>query len=57
MLPMPSGPSDPVNFQTDAERFHLLVDAVTDYAIYMLCRHGRTGMPVPNASRVIRLTK
>jgi two-component system, NtrC family, sensor kinase len=38
---MPSDPSDLVNFQTDAERFHLLVDAVTDYAIYMLGRGGR----------------
>ena len=38
---MPSGPTDPVNFQTDAERFRLLVDAVTDYAIYMLGRDGK----------------
>ena len=38
---MPSGPSDAVNFQTDAERFHLLVEAVTDYAIYMLDCDGR----------------
>ena len=38
---MPSDPSDAVNFQTDAERFHLLVDAITDYAIYMLDRDGR----------------
>ena len=41
VLPMPSGPSDAVSLQTDAERFHLLVDAVTDYAIYMLDRNGR----------------
>jgi PAS domain S-box-containing protein len=38
---MPSGPSDFVNFESDADRFHLLVDAVTDYAIYMLDLEGR----------------
>jgi PAS domain S-box-containing protein len=38
---MPSGPSDAVDLQTDAERFHLLVDAITDYAIYMLDQNGR----------------
>ena len=30
-----------VNFESDAERYHLLVDAVTDYAIYMLDPAGR----------------
>ena len=38
---MPSGPCDAVGFETDAERFHLLVDAVTDYAIFMLSPEGR----------------
>ena len=38
---MPSGSSDSVNFENDADRFHLLVDAVTDYAIYMLDCEGR----------------
>ena len=33
---MPSGSPDAVNFESDPEQFHLLVDAVTDYAIYML---------------------
>jgi PAS domain S-box-containing protein len=33
-------PSEPINFQTDAERLHLLVDAVTEYAIYMLDLDG-----------------
>jgi PAS domain S-box-containing protein len=37
---MPSG-HDAINVATDAERFHLLVDAVTDYAIYMLDLEGR----------------
>jgi PAS domain S-box-containing protein len=37
MTPRPTGP---VNFETDAERLHLLVDAVTEYAIYMLDRDG-----------------
>ena len=40
MLAMPSIPAEAVSFETDAERFHLLVDAVTDYAIYMLDRNG-----------------
>src|SRR5262245_48985027 len=38
---MPSGPSDSVNFESDPDRFHLLVDAVTDCAIYMLDHEGR----------------
>src|SRR5215472_12292237 len=36
-----SEPSDSVDFENDADRFRLLVDAVTDYAIYMLDREGR----------------
>jgi PAS domain-containing protein len=38
---MPSVPSESVNLENDADRFHLLVDAVTDYAIYMIDRDGR----------------
>jgi PAS domain S-box-containing protein len=38
---MPSGHCDAVGFETDAERFPLLVDAVTDYAIFMLSPEGR----------------
>ena len=38
---MPSSPTDAVNFESDSDRFHLLVDAVTDYAIYMLDLEGR----------------
>ena len=37
---MTSIPAEAVSFESDAERFHLLVDAVTDYAIYMLDRNG-----------------
>ena len=37
---MTSIPAEAVSFETDAERFQLLVDAVTDYAIYMLDRNG-----------------
>ena len=33
-------PAEAVNFETDAERLHLLLNAVTDYAIYMLDRLG-----------------
>jgi PAS domain S-box-containing protein len=33
-------PAHPVSSQTDAERFRLLVDAVTDYAIFMLDSNG-----------------
>ena len=39
-LSMTPRPSAPISFDTDAERLHLLVDAVTDYAIYMLDRDG-----------------
>lgn len=37
---MATGPTDAVFFQNDAERLHLLIDAVTDYAICMLDRSG-----------------
>jgi hypothetical protein len=41
---------------TDQERFRLLVNAVTDYAIYMLdaSATSRAGMPAPSASRAIQ---
>ena len=37
---MTTKPAEAVNFETDAERLHLLLNAVTDYAIYMLDRLG-----------------
>jgi PAS domain S-box-containing protein len=37
---MTTTPVHPVDFGTDAERFHFLVDAVTDYAIYLLDNDG-----------------
>jgi PAS domain S-box-containing protein len=37
---MTPSPSQAVNFRTDADRFHLFIDAVTDYAIYMLDENG-----------------
>src|SRR5262249_5424860 len=36
---------------TDAERYRLLVDSITDYAIYMLDRHGRVVSWNPGAQR------
>lgn len=33
---MPTGPCDSVPFEKSSERFQLLVDAVSDNAIYML---------------------
>jgi len=38
---MPADPSESVNFDSDADRLHLLINAVTEYAIYMLDRDGR----------------
>jgi PAS domain S-box-containing protein len=38
---VPTGPSQSASFENDVDRFHLLVDAVTDYAIYLLDRDGR----------------
>jgi PAS domain S-box-containing protein len=38
---MPSGSPQSASFENDVDRFHLLVDAVTDYAIYLLDRDGR----------------
>ena len=37
---MARGPSEVAGFEADAERFHLLLDAVTEYAIYMLDPDG-----------------
>lgn len=37
---MTPGPTKAVSFETYADRFHLLVDAVTEYAIYMLDQDG-----------------
>ena len=37
---MASGPAETVNRQSNAQRFRLLVDAVTDSAIYMLDQDG-----------------
>ena len=37
---MPPGPSEAAGFEADADRIHLLVDAVTEYAIYMLNADG-----------------
>jgi PAS domain S-box-containing protein len=51
---MPSDPSDAVNFESDADRFHLLVDAVTDYAIYMLDLEGRVASWNVGAERLKR---
>jgi hypothetical protein len=31
---MAPGPSEAAGFETEADRIHLLVDAVTEYAIY-----------------------
>jgi PAS domain S-box-containing protein len=45
-------PSEAVSFETDAERFHLLVDAVTDCAIYMLDTAGFVISWNPGAERL-----
>ena len=37
---MAPGPSKVAGFKTEADRIHLLVDAVTEYAIYMLNPDG-----------------
>ena len=37
---MARGPSEVTGFEADADRIHLLVDAVTEYAIYMLDPDG-----------------
>src|SRR3954452_13104137 len=37
---MTTKPAEAVSFETDAERLHLLLNAVIDYAIYMLDRLG-----------------
>ena len=49
---MQSGSPDAVNFESDAERFHLLVDAVTDYAIYMLDPAGHVASWNSGAERL-----
>jgi PAS domain S-box-containing protein len=49
---MPSSDCEPVGFETDAERFHLLVDAVTDYAIYVLDTEGRVASWNAGAERL-----
>jgi hypothetical protein len=37
---MPPGPIKAASFRTDAARCHLLVDAVTEYGLYMLDQNG-----------------
>jgi PAS domain S-box-containing protein len=49
---MPSSLCDPVGSETDAERLRLLVDAVTDYAIYMLDTEGRVASWNAGAARL-----
>jgi PAS domain S-box-containing protein len=49
---MTLGPSEAAGFETDAERFHLLVDSVTDYAIYMLDNGGLVTSWNPGAERL-----
>jgi len=49
---MPSGPSDRVNVDSEADRIGLLVDAVTDQAITMLDREGRVASWNSGAERL-----